>query len=216
MKSAGFYMSIVASVIAISLVMAWMNRDPEYLYATVNSNFYREWTNISLYGLKVIVALAPVSMMMYFREQNWIRNLFLFSAVTVLIIAVYAMANLAHFNGVALPAGKHRGFVVLFGFAGVIAFVGACFCVQNPRIRTGFRWLAIVYLMEILAIFIWSLMRVEQPPNFRSNAIPFLTTVPDYVILFFLCYRAGTSDAARDQWEAAVDSIGSPEEDSDN
>jgi hypothetical protein len=215
-KSAGFYMSIVASVIALSLAMAWMNRNMDYLYAAQNPNAYRAWINVALYGVKVIVTLAPVSMMIYFRENTWVRNLFLFTAVTVLIIAAYGMAYVVHVRHAATPTSGLRILVTLFTFAGIITFVGACFSVQTPRFRTGFRWLAILYLMEFLGIFIWSAAHAAHLRYISSYSVPYLFPIPAYILLLVLCYRAGESTPPQDQWEAAVDSIGSPEEDSAN
>jgi hypothetical protein len=177
-------------------------------------NFYREWINIAMYGLKVIVALAPVSMMIYFRENNWVRNLFLFTAGSVLISSVYALAYLAHVRSAALPGNTLRIVVLLFSFAGVITLMGACFSVQTPLIRAGFRWMGMSYLLEFLALVVWGVLRTQHGPYLRSLAFPYLIPIPAYIILFFLCYRAGKSDPGQDQWEAAVDSIGSPDEES--
>lgn len=215
MKLFKFYILATLTLILTSLALAAILIVHQFEEpSTSGPPLFVQWATFLESAFQLIVTFGPLSVALYFRERRWVCNMFVYTAIAGTLSFLASAPYISDFLYDFIPSGAWL-FVgrttVIISAIGIVAFLSGCYCIKDKRIRNGFRWVGNAYLFSVLVGVATVIFRIEHMPIFQSPAIPHLSQIPENIVFLTLLRRIQHVSPVRKQWEAAVASIGTPE-----
>lgn len=212
-----FYFSLVIFAILTSTVISakYLLSQGHLLYGVHASTGWR-WVAFFIVFLRGVTALIPLSIARYFHESESVKNLFTIRAVMALV-AVVLFAFFSAASPLVLQTGRGSSTIMLFvqellAIAEIITLFMGCYKVQHPVIRQSFRQLAGLFIFSMLFLFAITVIgKFAQWPSNILSGITYLTSMIPEIGYLLLLYRSWNEPLAQEQWQSAIESIGTPE-----
>lgn len=167
------------------------------------------WVTTLDYVLATVLALAGVFMVRIYGEVAWITAAMTiaFSATALLTLFQVSTTFNPERMGKTHSLQIVRGIVYVFYLlSGIFAIIGML-CVKAREIRTPFRWLGRLSILEFLVGF--GVQYYNSLHSAHLSILAYVVAVPGRVIATWLNYRFWRGDLGRTVgWEKEVETLG--------